>query len=544
MSPEQARGEDLDARTDIFSLGVVLYEMATGRQAFSGQTSASVFDEILHSAPVSVARLNPKAPQELDQILSKALEKDRRLRYPTASGLRADLERLKRDLDSGRAAAAPPAAAEKSLAVLYFENLSRASEDEYFRDGMTEDIITELSKVKNLKVFQRVAVLAYRDKPTTAVDVGRELGAAYVLTGSLRRAGNRLRITTQLLETRTGFPLWAEKVDRELQDVFEVQDEIAHRITEALRVALSPQEEKAIARKPTENLQAYDHYLRGRSYARRGTRSDLEVALEMFGRAIAVDPGFPIAHAGIAHVCGLFHYFHEQEAKWVERGMASCERALAIDPELPEGLAARAFILYAQRKFDEAIRFARLAIDRKPNCEGAYYTLGRAYFESDRFEEAAEVADRAIEASGDDYNVYIPYGLALERLNRKEAAERVRGLLLQILERQLEQVPDDVRARILLSVNYAAYPEKADLAVRHLEMAMLMRPHDTNVLYNAACTFAILGRKQEALGALKKAHGAGSKLMQWAARDPDLASLHGEPEFEELIRRAAAKAEG
>jgi serine/threonine protein kinase len=267
MSPEQARGEEVDARTDLFSFGVVLYEMATGQAPFAGGTTATVFEAILNRQPPSPAELNRGLPDGLPQIVGKLLEKDRRLRYQSATELRADLQRLKREIDSGRVSPAG-AVREKSVAVLYFENLSGAKEDEYFRDGMTEDVITELSKVKELRVFPRAAVVAFRDQPATAPQVGQQLGTQYVLGGSLRRAGSRLRITAQLVEARSGTSVWAERYDRELSDVFEVQDEIARNITQALRITLSPHEQKLLAAKPTGDPRAYDHYLKGRSYAR------------------------------------------------------------------------------------------------------------------------------------------------------------------------------------------------------------------------------------------------------------------------------------
>ncbi len=540
MSPEQARGEEVDAGTDLFSFGVVLYEMATGRQAFSGNTSAVIFEAILNRTPTSPARLNPKLPAELDQMINRLLEKDRGARYASAAGLRANLERLKRDLDSGRAAAAA-APAQKSVAVLYFENLSGAKEDEYFRDGMTEDIITELSKVRELRVFPRAAVLAFRDLPATGPQVGQQLNAAYVLAGSLRRAGNRLRITAQLVETRTGHSVWAERYDRELKDVFEVQDEIARSITQALRITLSPQEETAIARKPTESTQAYESYLRARSYARRLTRADLEFAVQMYDQAVALDPGFALAHAGLANACGLFYEWHGRDARWLEKGLAACERALALDPQLADALAAQARICWAQQNYEQAIEYARLALERKADCEGAHWTLGQAYFATDRFQEAGAIADRAIQMSGDDYNVYFPFMYALERLGQTERALGFRQQFLRALERQLELVPEDVRARILVA-NCYAFLQKEDDAIRELQIAIALRPKDPNILYNAACTHGILERKADALALLKKAKEVGFPNLDWAARDPDLACLRDDPEFQQLINEGPRKA--
>jgi non-specific serine/threonine protein kinase len=545
MSPEQARGETLDARSDLFSFGAVLYELATGVRAFDGGTPAVVFQAIFSETP-RPSRHNPGLPPEFDRIIGKALEKDPELRYQTAAELRSDLRRLRRDLDSGKSPAAADSgpttsapAAERSVAVLYFENLSSAKDDEYFRDGMTEDIITELTKIEDLKVFPRPAVMSYRDRPVTAPEVGRELRASYVVSGSLRRAGNRLRVSAQLIQTQSGLALWAERFDRQMEDVFEVQDEIARSIAGALRIKLSPHEAKAIAIKPTENLQAYDCYLRARSFARRVTRTDLDFALQMYERAIELDPGFAVAYAGLANVCGLYFEWHERDGRWIEKGLAASERALELAQNLAEALSARARIFYAQKDYEKAARLAEQAVALKPDCDGAYYMLGRAYFASDKWEQAAAIAGRAVEASGDDYNVYIPFVNTMQRLGRAEAAEELRRKQQLTLERHLETVPEDVRARILRASMFASTGERAR-AVQEIRKALELRPDDTNILYNAACVYGVLDEKAEALGLLRRLKQAGILNADWARRDPDLRCLHEDREFQALVGSATA----
>lgn len=552
MSPEQARGEVTDARTDIFSMGTVLYQMATGTLPFAGDTSAVVFEAILNRDPIPLTEINPSLPAELGRIIDQALEKDRDLRYQSATELKTALKRLKRDVNAGRnsgehsssgihasRAVHTTTTQGHSIAVLYFENLSGMKEDEYFRDGITEDITTELSKITGLQTFSRAMVATYRDRQVTAGQVGRELGASHVLSGSLRRAGNRLRINAQLLDATTDFPIWSERYDREMEDVFAVQDEIASKIAAALRITLSPQEQEALAAKPTENLQAYDLYLRGRNYARRVVRQNLQFALQMYENAVALDPDFALAHAGIANVCAQYFTHYEKDESWIERAKAATQRASARGGDQPEVLVAESWIDLAEGRNESAIEKVRAAIKKDPDVDGGYYLLGRALFISGRFQEIVDMMETALAHSGENYNVTVTINNALGALGKKDALDHFLHRQIAILENHIRKVPEDARARVLMAAGLSQIGRYDD-AKREADIAVALRPDDTMVLYNVACVLCLANKPDEALVALRRSKETGNRSAAWVRQDPDLAILHGRPEFEELYPSDAA----
>jgi tetratricopeptide (TPR) repeat protein len=319
-----------------------------------------------------------------------------------------------------------------------------------------------------------------------------------------------------------------------MKDVFELQDEIARKIAEALRVTLSPQEQKALAAKPTDDLQAYDLYLRGRNFARRLSRQDLEFALQMYENAVALDPQFALAHAAIANVCAQYHYHFDRAQSWLKRAIAATEKASVQGKDLPEILVAQAWVAYVENNYAEAATRVGEAIAIKPDCEGAYYLLGRALFAAGRYQELADLAETAIAHSGENYNVYVPIRNALGALGKKDALHNHVQREVQIYEKHLKTVPEDARVRTLLAGDYADL-QRSEEAEREASLAMALRPDDAMVLYNVGCVFAILENKPKALQALRKATEAGFKDPVWARHDPELTLLHGEPEFEEMF---------
>jgi non-specific serine/threonine protein kinase len=526
MSPEQLRGEPVDARSDLYSAGTVLYELATGHHPFEARPFTVVLEGILRKLPAAPSRLRPGISRCLEEVILTCLQKQPERRYQTARELRADLHRA---LElCGRA--------QQSIAVLYLENLGGNREDEYFRDGITEDITTELAKIAGLRVFSRSAVLAYRDKPVMPSEVGRELNASHVLEGSLRREGARLRITAKLVDTRTGHAVWSERYDRQLEDVFAIQDEIAHSIARQLRLALTEQEQRAIRKIPTADMQAYDFYLRGRQFFHQFRRKGFDFARGMFAKAIELDPGYARAYAGIADCSAFLYFYWDSSETNIQQADEASRKALELDPELAEAHASRGLAASLRKHYDEAKKEFEIAMRLAPNLFEPYYFYARNCYSQGELEKAVQWFERANHVNPEDYQAAMLMASALHGLGRAEEARTAYQRGLSAAQKHLLLHPGDARA-LYFGANALSQVGDRERSLEWAGRALELEGEEPQVLYNVACVYALLGEAERAIDCLERSltHGWGQR--QWMEHDPDLASLREHPRFKALVQQ-------
>src|SRR5271166_4602315 len=581
LPPEQALGEEVDARADLFNLGLVLYEMTTGRPAFPGSTSAIIFEAIMNRDPIPPSRLNPALPAELERILSKALEKDREMRYQTAADLRADLKRLKRDVDSGRlqvrkvsrsresSTREPKATAGriKAIAVLPLANLSRDPEQEYFADGMTEQLITDLAQIGALRVISRTSAMRYKGSDKPLPEIARELNVDGVVEGSVLRAGDRVRITAQLIHAATDQHIWAKSYERDVSDVLALQSEVARAIADEVQAKLTPQERARLARPRPVDPTAHEAYLKGRYHWARATEESVRRSIEYFSEAIAKDPSYALAHAGLSDAFNqLANPILEivPQGEIIPKAKAAATKALELDDSLAEAHISLGRIkFYFDWDWTGAEKSFRRAIELNPNYPYAHYIYALLLSALGRHAEAIHEATRAQESDpvallvncivGLIYCFARQFGAAEDQLRKTLQLDPnfmfahwiLGGLCLLPIGRYDEAIVELQKAialsgnvahpRGLLGYAYAKVGRKDD-ALRALEELEELSQRRYVAPASRAFIYSGLG-DERVFQALEEAYQQRSSSLVWVRVFPHWDDLRAQPRFQDLLRR-------
>ena len=526
MSPEQVQGADVDARTDLWSLGVVLYETLTGKLPFKAENDAALIYQILNENPKALEGFRSDVPENLAQLISVLLQKDPDKRPETAG------EVIDRLTDT----APPPTVDKNSIAVMYFENMSPDKENEYFCAGITEDLIIDLSKVQGLKVIPRGDVLPFRNKEINRQGIGKRLGVGYMLEGSVRKAGGKVRIAAQLVDVQSGFQVWAERYDRLFEDIFEVQAEVSENIVSAMKLSLTDSEKKALAEKPKVDLKAYDLYMRGRDFLSRSGAKNTTSAIKMFEHALEIDPNFAQAYIALAEAYSYQFIIYDGRAMWLAKMIKANEKALKLDPDLVEAKFGLGMVFYNQKRFREARRAFEELLTEKPDFYPAWRWAAIAAMITGDYDDSIRFAIGATRIKPYSEEPWMHLAMAYEK---KGDAERTRAAYEKQIEnakRTCELNPDDTVALSRLAGGYATIKD-FDNARATLAKLMALELEDALVIYNTACASASVGDKKQALELLQRAidYGYGN-VMEWVKSDPDLDVLHDDPDFQRLVR--------
>jgi serine/threonine protein kinase/Tfp pilus assembly protein PilF len=530
MSPEQLRSLPLDHRTDIFSLGVVLFEWAAGRLPFGGKTGPERIAAVLKEDPLSAAEINTRLPRQIDRILRHCLEKEPRYRMASARDLVEELEALRQAAAEGRTAALP------SIAVLPFTDMSREKDQDYFCDGIAEEIINALCRVQGLRVASRTGSFQFKDSKADLREIGNALHVDTILEGSVRKSDHRLRITVQLIEAGRGFHLWSESYDREFRDVFAIQQEIAHNVVRALQVTLSPQEKGALAEVPTSHVLAYDYYLRGRSFYYRYGRHDIEFALQLFSRATELDPDYALAHAGLADCWSYIYLYSERKDAIREQAEAAGRRAVELAPGLAQAQASLAVALSLGSRKEEAQAAFEKAIRLDPALYEAWYFYARQAFAAGDMPKARSLFEEAMRVRPEDYNAPLLIAQVYQELGRPDDARAARERGVALVEKHVDLHPDDARALYMGANGLVALGQK-EKGLDWARRARRIDPEDPMLLYNLGCIHALAGDLEESMDCLERAAAGGLLQKGWYENDGDLEPVRGHARFKALLEK-------
>jgi len=536
VSPEQAAGEtDIDGRSDQYSLGCVVFEMLSGERPFSGPTAQAVLSKRFSEPTPSLRSKMKDLPDETEAAVSKAMSQDAARRFTTSAEFAKAM--MPTMVTTPTATPAPEGAqVVKSIAVLPFTNTSADPENEYFTDGMAEEIINALSKIKSLGVASRTSTFMYKGKTEDIREIGKKLEVSAVLEGSVRKMGTKIRVSAQLVNVANGLQLWSERYDREMEDVFAIQDEIAQNIVKALRVVLSEDEKRAIEKAPTDNVEAYDYYLRGRKYFHQHRRTSLELARQMFTRAIEVDPGYARAYAGVADCCSILYMYFDARASNLKQADKASLKALQLDPDLAEAHASRGLAFSLSKEYDKAAEEFEIAMKLDPKLYEAPYFYGRACIAQGKSTEAVPLFEIACKLRPEDYQAPSFLAQAFAGQGRIAEANKASQRAVRGIEGWLDQNPDDARA-LNLGAGIWSNLGQTEKALEWAKRSLELDPEDPQLLYNVACVYAIEGMKEEALKCLERAIDKGYGHLEWMEHDSDLNSLRTDKRFKALLER-------
>lgn len=532
LSPEQASGEtQLDGKSDQYSLACTVYEMICGTPPFTAASPQALIAKRFTEKPKPVSDLAPGTPVEVSEVVARALSLESTDRFTTLTEFATALSRASGAADHG---GKPDTGSKQSVAVLPFTNMSTDAENEFFADGITEEIINALTKVRALDVSSRTASFAFKGKTQEVDEIARRLKVRNILEGSVRKAGNRLRVTVQLVDVATGNNLWSERYDRELADVFEIQDEIATSIVNALKVVLSGAEEAAIKKVPTQSVRAYEYYLRGRQLFHQRRPETLDAAEDMYRRAIALDPNYALAYAGLADCSAFRAAYHGGGEEALAQADSASKRALELDPNSAEAHASRGLTLSHQRRFEEAeVEFEQaLLID--PMLYEAIYYFGRTLQTEGKAERAVEMYERAVALRPDDYQS-LSFATAQHHAMGSEAKmlDTARRMIAAA-EHALSLNPGDSRALYLGGIVLERLGDSRR-AQEWAQRALQIDPSHPVMLYNIGCLHSVAGRVDLAIDHLERAMELGFHHRDWLLTDPDLTNVWNHPRFKALL---------
>ena len=534
MSPEQAQGMEVDQRSDIFSFGVVLYEMVTGQLPFTGEHEAAMVYSIVNETPEPLARYKANVPERLQRIVDRALEKDRTTRYQDAADIIADLKGLQKEMTTAGlilsrekriksrsivfigitilivvvgyatfsrlflpSGTEPASLGRKSIAVLPFKNMISGAENEWFSDGITEDIMAQLCKIGDLKVISRTSVMLYKETEKTLRQIGEELGVATILEGSVRRADSRVRIVSQLVDAQTDEHIWAETYDRELKDIFDIQSDVAQSIASALKAKLSAEEKERIEKNPTENLTAYDYYLKGREYSLLYRKQDNEIAIQFFKKALELDPDYALAYAGLGSAYVERASTFGFAFAWWDSAIDVSQKAISVEPDCAEGHYTLGKACWAKGWLHQSLEAYQKAIDLNPNYYPALSGIGSTYWYMGKFDEALKWVKRAVALNPHYVHASRLMGWAYGNLEDYANAELW-------FKKALELQPDHSRAHTGLIRMYLAQRNYAQARARTQRFLSIV-PDDPLALASAGSAELVSGNYVQARQYYEKA---------------------------------------